>query len=97
MNSIPFSEARAHLAEALRGVELRQEPLVISRRGQAAGLLVPMAHYAKLTGTEMDFAARLSQWRAENAISAPPDANADADADALTPARDSSPGREFSW
>ncbi len=93
MNSIPFSEARAHLAEALRGVELRQEPLVISRRGQAAGLLVPMAHYAKLTGAEMDFTARLSQWRTENGLSAAPDA----DADALTPARDPSPGRDFAW
>ena len=33
MDSIPYSEVRAHLAETLKKLEVREEPLYISRRG----------------------------------------------------------------
>ena len=34
MQTIAFNELRAHLAASLRGIEARQEPVVISRRAR---------------------------------------------------------------
>jgi prevent-host-death family protein len=95
MQILPFSEARAHLAEALRNMELAQEPVLISRRGQAAGVLVPVAQYERLTGSAVGqaqgFSARLAQWRVQHA-----DEDM-AHQDTFAPDRDPSQGREFSW
>lgn len=97
MQILPFSQARAHLAEALRKMELAQEPVLISRRGQAAGVLLPVAQYQRLTGSAVGeaqgFAARLAQWRTQHAT----EEETTGDDALLSPERDQSPGREFSW
>lgn len=93
MQTIPFSEARAHLAEALREVAASQEPVMISRRGQAAGVLMPIAKYRQLCGTDgtnARFTAQLSKWRAQHA-------QPEQGEDFSPPDRDQSDGREFSW
>jgi len=90
MQTMPFSQARAHLAEALRGVELAQEPLLISRRGQAAGVLMSLAHYQQLAGSSAGFSARLADWRAQYS-------QALDESNAFTSPRDLSEGRDFSW
>ena len=90
MQTMPFSQARAHLAEALRGVELTQEPLLISRRGQAAGVLMSLANYQQLAGSSAGFSARLADWRTQ--YSQTLDESND-----LTSPRDLSEGRDFSW
>ena len=48
MQTIPFNELRAHLAQVLDAVEAGQEPVVISRRGKAAAVLVSCAQYERL-------------------------------------------------
>ena len=63
MQFIPFSEARAQLANVLRGVESGDAPLVISRRGQASGVLMSFAQYQQLTGECVGFADCLDDWR----------------------------------
>jgi prevent-host-death family protein len=94
MQTIPFSEARAHLAEALRKMELAQEPVLISRRGQAAGVLMPVAQYRRLSGSSLGaapgFSARLAQWRSAHAEELAAEG-------AFQAERDPTPGREFSW
>jgi prevent-host-death family protein len=90
MHSIPFSEARANLAETLREVETSEQAMIISRRGQAAGVLMSYAQYRQLTGQPLSFAARLQKWRAECATQ--PE-----ETDPFDSVRDRSPGRDFSW
>jgi prevent-host-death family protein len=92
MRSIPFSEARAHLAETLQGVEASQQPVVISRRGRAAGVLVPVAQYAHLTDQLGGFAGRLARWRAEHAAPAH-----GGEHDFQQPEREAGEGRDFAW
>ncbi|MFC4523585.1 type II toxin-antitoxin system Phd/YefM family antitoxin [Cupriavidus pinatubonensis] len=90
MQAIPFSEARAHLAEALRGVEVAQEPLVISRRGQAAGVLMSWSQYRQLVGASSGFAARLAEWRQDFV-------GTEDEADPFEGVRQPDTGRPFSW
>ena len=89
MQSIPFSEARAHLAETLRLVENSNNPLLISRRGQDVGVLMSLEQYQQLAQSPSSFSARLKQWRTTYA-----QINHD---DPFSDVRDSSSGREFSW
>ncbi|WP_454739710.1 type II toxin-antitoxin system Phd/YefM family antitoxin [Cupriavidus necator] len=89
MQSIPFSEARAHLADALRGVEVAQEPLMISRRGQAAGVLMSWSQYRQLVGSSSGFSARLTEWRQRYVT--------EDESDAFAQLRQPDGGREFSW
>ncbi len=89
MQSIPFSEARAHLAETLRLVENSNDPLLISRRGQDVGVLMSLEQYQQLAQSPSSFSARLKQWRTTYA-----QINHD---DPFSDVRDSSSGREFSW
>lgn len=67
MHTIPFSEARAHLAEALSTLDQGGEPVLISRRGQAAAVLMSVAQYQRLVALGDGAAARLRDWRAEHA------------------------------
>lgn len=90
MQTIPFSEVRAHLADALRELEIKQTPVVISRRGKAAGVLISPAQYQQLVGSPQGFASRLAQWRMDYAPAV-------TDADPFTQLREPSAGREFSW
>lgn len=90
MLTVPFSEARAHLADTLREVEHSQQPVLISRRGDAAGVLMSLAQYRQLSGGATGFATRLAQWRADNA-------SAPAEVDEFADLRDPGSGRDFTW
>ncbi|GAA0753446.1 type II toxin-antitoxin system Phd/YefM family antitoxin [Ideonella azotifigens] len=69
MDSIPYSEIRAHLAETLRELEVREEPIYISRRGEPAGVLMSVAQYRRLTTGDVAPGpwAALQAWRSEHA------------------------------
>jgi len=93
MQTIPFSEARAQLADVLRGVESGDEPLMISRRGQASGVLMSVAQYQQLSGESQGFADRLQAWRS-NWLEA---AMATDDTDPFAEIRQTDAGRDFRW
>lgn len=95
MQSIPFTEIRARLADALSRVESSGQPLLISRRGQTAGVLMSHRHYRALDGAANGFAARLARWRAECL----PDGEAPPgdDEDPFADVRDRAPARPFDW
>jgi prevent-host-death family protein len=63
MDSIPYSEVRAQLAETLKRLALRDEAIYISRRGQPAGVLMSVAQYERLQGGIGDFGNALLAWR----------------------------------
>lgn len=63
MQTLAFSEVRAQLADALRSVEAGDEPVLISRHGQAAGVLMSFQQYQHLSGAGLGFAAQLQRWR----------------------------------
>lgn len=67
MDSIPYSEVRAHLAETLKKLEVREEPLYISRRGEPAGVLMSVAQYQRLQSQSDGPLARWLAWRAKHA------------------------------
>ena len=93
MQTIPFSEARAQLADVLRGVESGDEPLVISRRGQASGVLMSVAQYQQLSGEAQGFAERVQVWRS-NWLDA---AGTTKDSDPFAGVRQTDAGRDFTW
>ena len=64
MDSIPYSHMRAHLAETLDRLEVREEPVFISRRGEPAAVLMSVTQYARLLDQADGPAARLAAWRA---------------------------------
>lgn len=94
MRTIPFPEARAHLADALRGLEVAQEPLMISRRGQAAGVLMSWSQYRQLVGSSSGFSARLAEWRKKHVTE---EEQGDQQGDPFDQLRQPDVGREFSW
>lgn len=63
MNSITYSEVRAHLADTLKQLEVREEPIFISRRGEPAGVLMSIAQYRRLQGEPVDFYTAYLAWR----------------------------------
>jgi prevent-host-death family protein len=79
MDSIPYSEVRAHLAETLKKLEVREEPIYISRRGEPAGVLMSVAQYQRLTGgAGNNFWEALCAWRERSAaFLASPEADED--------------------
>jgi prevent-host-death family protein len=93
MQTLPFSEARAQLASALRSVEAGNEPFSISRRGQVAGVLMSFEQYQRLSGEASGFAERLNHWRA---VHLAPDV-AVSDEDPFAGVRQPDTAREFSW
>ena len=99
--SIPYSELRAHLAETLQRLEVRDEPLYISRRGEPAGVLLSVAHYHRLSGADLGFGDALLAWRQRHAaaLAAEEAAGDDAwpDADPFADVRDRQPIRPVTW
>lgn len=93
MQTIPFSDLRTHLAETLRALERGTEPMVISRRGEPAAVLMSMAQYRQLLGQVDGPAARLAAWRARTLT---PGAHEPED-DPWADVRDRSPGRPVTW
>lgn len=93
MQTLPFSEARAQLAHALRSVEAGNEPFSISRRGQVAGVLMSFEQYQRMSGVATGFAEKLKLWRAES-LNLPSGRDED---DPFADVRQKEGGREFSW
>lgn len=93
MQSIPFSEARAHLAETLHRVEFGTEPILISRRGQATGVLMSVQQFRQLSAPSTSFSARLSQWRLEHLA----DVAQSGEENPFEQVRDTDQGRDFTW
>jgi prevent-host-death family protein len=96
MNSIPFTEVRARLADALREVDVGGQPLLISRRGHTAAVLMSWSHYRDLSSGPAGFADRLARWRADELSLAVP-AEGTQDQDPFAGLRDADPGRPANW
>ncbi len=96
MQQIPFSRARANLADTLRSVEAGNEPAVISRRGEPAAVLMSVAQFRRLSGPAQDFAGRLDIWR-QRYLNTPDAGDSTGLADPWFDVRDPSPGRDFAW
>ncbi len=98
MQTIPFSQARAHLADTLNQVEASTEPTLISRRGQSAAVLMSVAQYQQLSEPMQDFDTQLHVWRARYLGDAQPDeADSQAEADPWAAVRDRAEGRGSPW
>lgn len=93
MQTLPFSEARAQLADVLRRVEAELEPVLISRRGAPTGVLMSFEQYQRLGDDANGFAARLKRWRAEYLASG----TGAEETDPFEDVRQNEPSREFSW
>jgi len=93
MQTLPFSEARANLANALRSVESGNEPFSISRRGQVAGVLMSFDQYQRLSGEATGFAEKLKGWRAQYLVPG----CAESDVDPFANVRQADEARAFSW
>ena len=91
MQTIPFSEARAQLADVMRGVETG-EPMVISRRGQASSVLMSLSQYQQLSGEGLGFSERLDRWRATQLSLAQLE-----DSDPFEDVRQGDDSRNFEW
>ena len=90
MRTIAFNELRARLAATLRDIEVRQQPVVISRRGKATAVLMSYAQYERLGKRPFSLAAAIDEWRAEHGP-----AGDEPDDDPFADVRDPSPGRRF--
>lgn len=94
MDSIPYSEVRANLAETLKRLEVREEPVYISRRGQPAGVLMSVAQYERLKYQSDSPVARWLAWRAQYAKEW---ADETEEADPWADVRDRTPPRPVTW
>ena len=99
MDSIPYSELRANLADTIKRLEIREEPIFISRRGEPAAVLMSVAQYQRLQGGQGGFGQALLAWRERHAAALGAESNEDW-GDPFSDARDRSPdgGRPpFDW
>lgn len=90
MTSIPFTQARAHLADLIDQSK-QGEKVFISQRGQTTAVLMSIPEYQKLNGEHLTVADKLKVWREQfshELIVATDDFN---------PERDQDQGRNFSW
>ena len=90
MTSIPFTQARAHLADLIDQSN-QGKKVFISQRGQTTAVLMSVPEYQKLTGQPLDIAESLNAWREKFK-----DELNDSDEDFIVE-RDQSEGRDFSW
>jgi prevent-host-death family protein len=99
MQTWPFSAVRAQLSDALRSVEAGDAPMLISRRGQAAGVLMSVAQYRQLSGAGDGFAGRLAAWRNQYLceVDAPAEGDSPTEVDPFANLRQPDAGRDFAW
>jgi prevent-host-death family protein len=90
MDSTSCSEVRAHLAETLKRLEVREEPVYSSRRGAPAGVLTPVSQYQRLQGGPGGFGQALQAWRERRAAERAAKSNEDG-VDPFADVRDRSP------
>lgn len=90
MENLTMADTRARLAETLDELQARQTPVLITRRGKRAAVLMPVERYEALTARKaqsMGLLARLAAWQQEfGGVDELPEVP-----------RDSSPGREVEW
>ena len=91
MQTLPIAEARAQFADVIRSVEAGHEPVLISRRGQVAGVLMSYEQYRQLDAGGASLADRIQRWRAQYL-----DVAEGAD-DPFDHLRQTEPGRDFAW
>lgn len=94
MQSIPFTDVRAQLAKTLRELESDPKPRLISRRGQAAGVLMSWPQYQAMSASGSGFGQRLAQWRSQ---CSPDLAMPDDLGEAFADLRSSEAGRTVDW
>lgn len=97
MDSIPYSEVRAHLAETLKKLEVREEPVYISRRGEPAGVLMSVAQYQRLKGGHTDFYSSLMAWRERYGTELAEEERNGTYVDPFADVRDRRPPRPVTW
>ncbi len=90
MTAIPFTQARAHLADLIDQSK-QGEKVFISQRGQTTAVLMSVPEYQKLAGQPSDIAESLNAWREKFK-----DELNNSDEDFILE-RDQSEGRDFSW
>lgn len=90
MTSIPFTQARAHLADLIDQSK-QGEKVFISQRGQTTAVLISIPEYQKLTGDHLSLADKLNAWRAQNLSTL-----SESDDD-FNPERSQDQARDFSW
>jgi prevent-host-death family protein len=96
MQTIPFSEVRARLADTLRVLAHSDDPVFISRRGEPAAVLLSVAQYQRLTHTPVqDPWSALQAWRSQYAIDSAPADDPDPFADVRDRSLDG--GRDVAW
>lgn len=47
-------EARSHFADVVNRVYYREEHVILKRRGQEVGIIIPIAHMQQLLGPEVE-------------------------------------------
>ena len=62
MTSIPFTQARAHLADLIDQSK-QGEKVFISQRGQTTAVLLSIPEYNKLSGNDLSISTKLKNWR----------------------------------
>lgn len=98
METIPYSELRAHLAETIKRLEVRDEPVFISRRGEPAAVLMSVAQYQRFSGGQKTgFAAALATWRQRYHSELEEEERTGTYADPFADVRDRTPPRASTW
>lgn len=98
METIPYSELRAHLAETITRLEVRDEPVFISRRGKPVAVLMSVAQYRRFSGGQKTgFASALSTWRQRYHAELEEEERNGAYVDPFADVRDRTPPRAATW
>lgn len=89
MQTVAFSKARAELAETINRAEQNGEPVIISRHGENAAVVLSFGLYQEMIAQRQGFGARLARWRSDYA-----DLSEENPFDNV---RSKESGREFAW
>ena len=90
MTAIPFTQARAHLADLIDQSK-QGEKVFISQRGQTTAVLLSIPEYNKLSGDDLTVSKKLKIWREQfnhELVESTDDFNVD---------RSQDQARNFSW
>lgn len=90
MNDIPFTQARANLAELIQQSKHGQ-PVFISQRGQTSAVLLSMREYERLGNQPHDVVQAWQQWHQQHL------AILQSEKENFVPDRVTDQGRDFSW
>jgi prevent-host-death family protein len=98
METIPCSELRAHLAETIKQLEVRDEPVFIARCGEPVAVLMSVAQHHRIAGGQKTgFAAALESWRQRYQAELEEEDRSGAYVDPFADVRDRAPPRAATW